>query len=373
MTEQTWPDWFPSQLDRAAEGLALQLPDGADGALVQDLQLAARLSKLDLSAESQIQETLRARLARPQPSAPLHTWRLARQSPYWKLAALFLVLLSALFLTNAPVLGAFSRIFGYGYLEQVGFIRMDRTLLLPGPLAVEGSPAFAIPFAAADQNSTQIWISGGNPPLKILLSDGQELAPRGSESKPGGFVAWYFAPLPPGESNPLIVFPGDREIQLGLIPAENVGLNPTAVNLPQRTPSSSSGLPCLDPSPGQTLCVQAAQVDEQGLHLLVAFNSGPTAAIASLAGWNFTLTLSDGSAIPLADWQPADESGTFSLRFAPFPRRSGQVTLGASAPASAAPDALTFNLPQAKPEYSPTPRAVQSPAPAKPASTPNFK
>ena len=375
MTEQSWPDWYPAEFERAAKGGSPELLVETPEDLGRDLQFVSSLAAIDLSAESKVRISLREKLARMEEKRPAK-W--SQQHPkqeirpiYMRLAGFTLVLLFLLTLTNAPVLAAFSRLFGYGYLNQIGFIRLDQTLLLPGPLVVEGEKTFSIRLAVTDHSSTRIWASGAlDTPIGLLLESGKLLPLLRAENHADESVIWFFEPLPAGQTRPILILQNMTRIPLGLVPASEVGLNPTAVSLPQRTPSSSIGQPCLDPNPGQRLCIQAAQVDDQGLLLLVEVRSEPGFASPDISKWEIVLEIPNGPAIPLKTWLPGDGQGMYSLVFSPFPILDGQVTLRAGAAGSSTSNELVFILPKAKPAFSPTPRAIQVPDLTVPVSTP---
>jgi hypothetical protein len=251
MTEQPWPGWYPEQFERAAQGGLPQLPPEAPDELRRDLEMAASLAGLDFSAESCQRESLRESLTYGRPRSSNRF-----SAPLVRLAVLALALLALLTLTNSPVLAAFGRFFGYGYLSQTGFIRLDQTLLLPGPLLVEGSNRFSINLIVATGDSTRVWLTGGQiQPGGLELEDGTRLAPLSTESLSPGTLLWTFGPLPASQRRPTLLLQDGRRVTLGLIPAGEAGLAPTAVSLPARTPSGSPPAPCLANEAGSKLCI----------------------------------------------------------------------------------------------------------------------
>lgn len=367
MTEQTWPGWYAKQFDRAANGDQPQVSLGESEDLRLDLELAASLSRLDMSTESRIRANLRNRLSlediRPRSRSMKLIHSLRQPAMVLRVTILVLTLLTFLTFANSPALAAFGRLLGYGYFSQTGFIRLDQTLLLPGPLLVEGLNRYRINLVVAGPDSTRIWVSGSSiRPETLNLENGVQLTPNRSETLAGDTMVWFFNPIPYGQSRPILVLEDGQQIPLGLVPAEEVGLAPTAVTLPSRTPSSSLGQPCLTGSAGDRICIEAAQIDNLGLHVLVELKLVSDAQKPNLLDWNLSMTIPGEAPIPLKSVLPGENPGMVSLLFAPFPIRDGDVTLKARDSTNGIPNELIFTLPKVKPSISPTPRVIQTPS-----------
>ena len=367
MTEQTWPDWFTEQIEKIVDGRQPQVQSNAPDDLRLDLELAVSLAHLDLSSESLIRSSLRNRLSREDirnTAHPVNRLDTIRQPGLWmRLTLMVMILLASLSLTNSPVLAAFGRMLGYGYFSQTGFIRLDRTLLLPGPVLLAGPNGFQINLVVADLESTRIWTLGSMSQLDgLTLGNGIRFVPNRSEPLADGSIVWYFDPLPAGQSHFYLTLKGGQQIPLGLVPASEVGLSPTAVTLPTRTPESSSGQPCLAGAADQRPCIQAAEIDDQGLHLLVRSPSGIGVSAPNLWDWSLSLNAPGEAPILVKSILPGEDPGEYSLLFAPFPIQDGNVTLSARSSAFGNLNAVTFTLPKAQPSFSPTPRVIQTPS-----------
>ena len=204
----------------------------------------------------------------------------------WVVIGLVLVLLITAFIFRQPVLAAIGRLFGYGYLPEIGFVQLDTTRVLRNPVTqeVEGS-SLTVLYGLADPEKTILWLSFDG---EAQPADGAWLeTPAGervnllywdwetTRTNPQG-VRLEFPPLAADISQVTLALPQGWRLPLEWIPAAQAGIPSAEINAPYPTPeangASSSSIepsqPCIQASELQ-VCLKAAHMDEQGAHVLL--------------------------------------------------------------------------------------------------------
>ena len=423
MSEQSWNSWFNTQLDLLANGLPLESssPKQSNGtpsaALLSDLQMAARLANLNLSAESKTQANLRTRLAWmamakvASAKAPNRSGRLSIHSgharTFWfaGLAAVFMAVCLVIF--NQPALAMVQQILGYGYLPEVGFFPMPRTQMLKGPVELRDHDqqilvwqGIALQGGSNGSGATRLWLEGIRgtlsltdtwlellqpATLRVRAEQNQRVAALSIDSIGSNQTRLAFGPLPTGTTQVILHLSQDLQIPLEWIQAADAGLVPTQVSVPTAThaptPSgagSPTGVapvtPCLDMGTQLKICVQAGWVDEQKTHLL--FELQPLQN-GNVLIWDAKVTgqveLRDGNrtVYPLkASFEGnTDGTGAATLQFAALPDGISEVTLHLSGISIlqdgkeewiAGPFDLPLRLPARGMRISPTPAVIQT-------------
>lgn len=204
----------------------------------------------------------------------------------WVVIGLALVILITAFIFHQPVLAAIGRLFGYGYLPEIGFVQLDTTRVLRNPVTqeTEGSNLTVL-YGLAEQDQTIVWLSFDD---EAQPADGAWLeTPTGerfnllhwdwetSRTNPQG-VRLEFPALAADISQVTLALPQGWRIPLKWIPAAQAGIPSAEINIPyptaQANGASSSSIetsqPCIQASELQ-VCLIAAQMDEQGAHVLL--------------------------------------------------------------------------------------------------------
>lgn len=369
-------------------GRLLNFPASAEDApqeLQQELALAGRLKRLDLSAESQVRERLRTELAQKlQPGRPERAgMRRPSARPVFWMGTMMAFLLALLLFTNTPASAAIQRFFGYGYLPQAGFIRLSDSRVIQGPVTQSGpGGAVTVIQGVQDPQKTVLWIDADLDPSalaapELVLPDHTRL-PAQSLQTSGEHIRLVFGSLPEAVDRADLVLAGGWRLPLAWVPAGQAGLAPTQVSIPSltRTPGEAhSGRPCVDVGPETQLCAEAALTDSEGTHLLLqAVRSGEAVPLSwdgALSRRSIFLEDSAGGVYPITRVEQNAEidPSLRSLRFSALPPAADVVTLhislqavvvAGSRPSFTGAVELPLRLPQRLPVRSPTPGVVQT-------------
>ncbi|NMC46379.1 MAG: hypothetical protein GYA52_06055 [Chloroflexi bacterium] len=204
----------------------------------------------------------------------------------WVVIGLVLVVLITAFIFRQPVLAAIGRLFGYGYLPEIGFVQLDTTRVLRNPVIQETEEShLTVLYGLADPERTILWLSFDD---EAQPGDGAWLeTPAGervdllywdwetTRTNPQG-VRLEFPPLSSDISQVTLALPQGWRLPLEWIPATQAGIPSAEINAPYPTlhansASSSSNdpsQPCLPASELQ-VCLKAAHLDGQGAHVLL--------------------------------------------------------------------------------------------------------
>jgi hypothetical protein len=384
MSDDTWENWFEQQVDAMAHGeRGLEAWD-APQALRADLSAAERLAAVDLSSESRVYASLRARLAQQAAVRVFPQQRVRRQTirpAAFTWAASAVVLLAMLLIFHQPVLAAVQRALGYGYLPETGFIRLSDTMLIKGPVRQEhGGASLLVQQGVADRQRTRLWIETSQPTPELAstwmeMEDGFVLKVEAIESGPHQRDVLVFGRLGGRTGRAVLHIPGGWQLPLDWGQAGQMGLAPTQVNFPypSNTPYSSDP-PCTVVGERARVCVAAVYRDPSGTRVLLRgegippgsrFDWGAAVGMAGAVlkgdyGRDFALVASE------------TQEGDLLLRFAPLPadiqvahfywpapgiRVDGSSLMGTVE--------VAFRLPEYRVNFSPTPVVVsgQQPVP----------
>ena len=173
-------DRFNRELD-AHLGIQSPSSEAVDPADRPALDAATHLATLDLSSESKVRHSLRARLlasASPK-TQPASTHRTLRRLLAFGLPAVILLLL---FVFRQPVIASVSRLFGYSYLPGAGFILMDESRVLANPVTQEhDGQRITISRGLTRGEKTELWLEFDgepHPPGGCLADQAQRRAHR---------------------------------------------------------------------------------------------------------------------------------------------------------------------------------------------------
>ena len=354
-------------LDQSDLAQGTELPSDSQAALA----LATRLMAAGFQSEVRPQPGLRARWNAQNSQAaanPLER-KNRRLRLGWVWAALILlVLIASLLIFRQPVLAAVGRLFGYGYLPQVGFVQLDAALLLHSPVKQEhAGQSLTVVSGLATPKDTTIWVEFSAEPTQpdgawLETSSGEKLALQNwfwDPDQPGSRgVRLVFPPLSTGLDQMTLALPEGWRIPLEWIPAAQANIPSAEVFAPYPTlqleGSSATAAATNTQTPvvskacvqivGFQVCLKAATTDPGGTHVLLeAAGQGdqitPGAAPVLFAPNPLTndpqVTLTDdlGNSVPYQPGEPFEpmqtENGTAlqTLTFPPVSRQARTLTL----------------------------------------------
>lgn len=414
MSEQSWNAWFDVQLERlttnakVSDLIPAQAKDTPPDALVSDLRIAIQLANLNLGHESKAQAMLRTRLAwmalsktsdvrtRVYLERPHHTPFHFRIAWMTGLVTVFLVVFLTIF--SQPTLAMAQHILGYGYLPEVGFFPLSKTLLLEYPVEFQQDQqlvliqqGITLQSTPTKPGTTWLWLEGDPNVLNLGetwldLANGKQLPVQSIKRVGNNRIRLEFGHLPFVTTQSVLRLAGGLKIPLAWIPAMEAGLAPTQVASPRlaNTPTrNATTIPCLNVTEQLMLCAQAAYVDSQGTHLLLELQSLQNGMSVH---WNIKMVnqaeLRDDNhkIYPMIAFVPGDMDGTNSLtlQFTTVSDGNANVTLhlpGIQIQQSgkvewiAGPFDLSLHLPSRNEKVSPTPSTIRS-SERQPAPTP---
>ena len=285
-------DRFNRELD-AHLGIQSPSPEAVDPADRSALDAATHLAALDLSPESKVRHSLRTRLlaiasAKTQPASSRRTLR--------RLLAFGLpaVILLLLFVFRQPVIASVSRLFGYSYLPGAGFILMDESRVLAGPVIQEhDGQRLTVVRGLTRGEKTELWLEFAGTPIPLegawlIKPNGERIDARFWQWLPDGANptgGYLLFPALSAEANPAILaLPQGWRLQLDWIPARDADLPSTelVVTFPAPTPlpgtpaavaEAAPTLPVCDTRSDIQVCLQSAFTDANATQLLLEISS----------------------------------------------------------------------------------------------------
>ncbi len=291
-------DRFNRELD-AHLGIQSPSSEAVDPADRPALDAATHLAALDLSPESKMRHSLRARLlasasAKTQPAS---THRTLRRLLAFGLPAVILLLL---FVFRQPVIASVSRLFGYSYLPGAGFILMDESRVLAGPITQEhDGQRLTVARGLTRGEKTELWLEFDGSPIPLegawlIKPNGERIDARFWQWLPddanptGGYLLFPALSL---EATPAILaLPQGWRLQLDWIPARDAGLPSTELVVTFPVPTPLPGTPAAVVEPAPTLPVCDTKADIQ-VCLQSAFTDSETQLlleISSFSAWKMS-------------------------------------------------------------------------------------
>ena len=294
------------------------------------LQAAALLKNMDFSAELAPQAELRARwiaqVRRLNP--PRSTRRQANPRLAW-IAAL-LIAIALLIVFRQPVLASVSRLLGYVYIPEAGFLPSATTWVLKQPVYQEhDGRSVTLRRGISTPDGTTLWLEFNDTARPVagarLVNDaGLHLDVSSWEYTPDSpgsrSVTLHFPPLTQGEASQstkgalltTLVLTEGWHLPLEWIPAAQSGLpdvrvfpysapaQQSATQSPSTTPGTAESL-CQEKH-GVELCVLAASSSPENTSILLKAHSSTPAL--SMTGWFGSLAWqSDSQPVTLTDAQ----------------------------------------------------------------------
>jgi hypothetical protein len=310
------------------------------------LQVAVALHEMDFEAELAPRAELRTRWERhSQTLNPNHRpiRRLFTARIIW--AAALILVLALIVAFRQPVLAGVSRLFGYIYIQDSGFLPADSTLVLQQPIMQEhngGTLTVTRGVSTPDGTSLYLEFSDTASPADgafLETSPGSQLIISYWEyfpNTPGSHgVKLTFPTIPAGITQTTLVLPAGWHLPLTWIPATQSHL-PDVRAVPYvdatQQPSPAADL-CVEKH-GIKLCLQAATTGAENTSMLLdAQPTNPALIPSSLEGlvWQseteqVTLRDEQGNIYPLGNQRI--EAGTLT-----FPPLAGTHTLTLTVPA----------------------------------------
>lgn len=331
---------FNARLDGLL-GLTPNVPKTNDLQIEATLQVASLLNEMDFDAELAPRVDIGSRWTQQsQRSSPN---RPTRQLPAFRWAWVFIlvILLSLLVAFRQPVFAAVSRMFGYIYVSDVGFLPMDSTLMLSQPILQEhnGQTVTVTHGVAASENVILFlefndiarpvdgaWLeTSSGKKLEVLQ---WQYLPNTSNSHG---IQMVFPALPSGTTQTILALPEGWHLLLTWIPASQSNLpDVRVVPYAEQTPDPSNL--CVEKH-GMNLCVLAATASTENTSVLIQAQSTNPQIIAgsTIQGlvWQteteqIKLTDEQGNALPM----DSEQNGTLT-----FPPLAGNQKVTLTVPA----------------------------------------
>ncbi|MEI7848695.1 MAG: hypothetical protein WCK35_23040 [Chloroflexota bacterium] len=333
---------FSMRLDQLL-GLHPGSANTADTSLTENsaLQVASALKELDFESELAPSAELRSRwINQTRPITPNITPRRIFASRMAWFAALLLAL-ALLAAFRQPVLAAVSRLLGYVYIQEAGFLPSDSTRILEQPVRQEHSGQYlTVTRALSTPSETVIWLEFSDPARAV---DGAALT---NETGLRLDVShWQFSPNTPASHGVVMYFPAmpadvglttlslreGWQLPLTWIPASKSHLpDVRAVPYPaQAQPTAQSPSSTQAPAAATLcqqhhdvkLCVLAATTTVDNTSILIDVQT--LTANLKAGGWVGQVWQTDGQSINLKDSQgnevPLTQEQGSTLLFPPIP------------------------------------------------------
>jgi hypothetical protein len=206
-------------------------------------------------------------------------------------AVVALTLLTLLVIIHQPLQTVFANLLGYGYIEDVGFFRLDTTSVLSGQvLQQHDEKILTVLHGVSDADSTRIWVSSNNSLEDVggswlETADGEKIPLNNwqwfpNNTQPKGYLL-YFPSLSRIQKAVMLIFPAGWHLPLQFITGEQWSAqaknNPLSVTVPYTTPTPTVNLPvlneCVSPQ-GFELCIRDTAYASDGLHILLESDPG---------------------------------------------------------------------------------------------------
>jgi hypothetical protein len=210
-------------------------------------------------------------------------------------ATAFVAIMTLLIIFHQPVMAAFGRLLGYGYLPEAGFFRLDGTYVLDSPVEqTHDGNRLTVTQGLAGSQGTRLWItfstSVDNPEAAWLeMPDQSRVELQGWGRYPdqpaSQGLLLIFPALPKGRDQVVLAFEQGWRLPLKWVPAAQAGIPSTNLLVPyplsgteeSADPGTASPDNQLTASSRQTcvesnaleVCLQAAYAYEGGLELLL--------------------------------------------------------------------------------------------------------
>jgi hypothetical protein len=206
----------------------------------------------------------------------------------WVIIGLALVILIAAFIFRQPVLAAASRLFGYGYFPQVGFVQLDSARILNNPVKQEhAGRSLTVLSGLATPEHIVLWLEYSDsahpadgawletPAGERIDASGWNWEPNKPDTKG---IRLEFPPLPAGVTQTTLALPEGWRLPLTWIPASQSHLSNVSV-VPYTEPGAAPTQPSTPPSEicdnqhDLKLCVLAATTTSENTSVLVSAQS----------------------------------------------------------------------------------------------------
>lgn len=331
---------FNARLDGLL-GLNPNLPKANDLQIEAALQVASLLDEMDFDAELAPRADIRSRWTQQaQRSSPNRSTR-QLPAPRWAWVFILVILLALLVAFRQPVFAAVSRMFGYIYISDVGFLPMDSTFMLEQPILQEhAGQTVTVTRGVATSENIILFLEFNDIARPVdsawlEISSGERLEllqwqywPNTPNSRG---IQMIFQPLPSGITQTMLALPEGWHLPLTWIPASQSNLpDVRAVPYAEQTPKPSNL--CVEKH-SMNLCVLAATTSTENTSVLIQAQSTNPQLIAG-STWQgltwqteteqVTLTDEQGNALPMN----GEQSGTLT-----FPPLAGNQKVTLTVPA----------------------------------------
>jgi len=251
-----------------------------------------RLAKLEFAAESPEQTALKARwvagMSDVQRQAPERKTAL-RWARIW--IPIFLLLAALLFAFRQPLQTVFANMLGYGYIEGVGFFKLDSVYVLSGPVMQQHEgESLTVLRGLSDAGETQLWLHASDAAVDfsgvwLETVDGTSLPVKGwqmlTDAAHSGEALLSFQPLTSEQMQVTLIFPAGWHLPLQFVSGaewqDRANHTLSAVTVPYTTPTATIAPtvlnPCVSPQ-GFEVCVRDAAYSSDGLQVLLGSDAG---------------------------------------------------------------------------------------------------
>ena len=256
------------------------------------LPVVTRLAKLEFAAESPEQTALKARwvagMSDVQRQAPERKTAL-RWARIW--IPIFLLLAALLFAFRQPLQTVFANMLGYGYIEGVGFFKLDSVYVLSGPVMQQHEgESLTVLRGLSDAGETQLWLHASDAAVDfsgvwLETVDGTSLPVKGwqmlTDAAHSGEALLSFQPLTSEQMQVTLIFPAGWHLPLQFVSGaewqDRANHTLSAVTVPYTTPTATIAPtvlnPCVSPQ-GFEVCVRDAAYSSDGLQVLLGSDAG---------------------------------------------------------------------------------------------------
>ncbi len=328
---------FNARLDKLL-GLNPNMSNANDPQIETTLQAASLLSEMDFDAELAPRADIRSKWMQQIQTNPS-----TRQLPAsrWAWVFILVTLFALLVAFRQPVFAAVSRMFGYIYISDVGFLPMDSTLMLEQPILQEhnGQTVKVTRGVATSENIILFlefndiarpvdgaWLETSSGERLELLQ--WQYSPNAPASRG---IQIIFPPLPSDITQTTLTLPEGWHLPLTWIPASQSNLpDVRAVPYAEQSPEPSNL--CIEKH-GLNLCVLAATTSTENTSVLIqAQSTNPQLIVGSIMQglvWQteteqVKLTDEQGNASPM----DSEQNGTLT-----FPPLAGNQKMTLTVPA----------------------------------------